>query len=194
VLTLVAPVPGLTLAQNLVGMAIGLVLLWLFHRGLAGDRLVVAESGILLGSFLPLMTPFRLRWSEIDTTTVRFLGSFDRAFAVLGTGYSSAVRATRGVGVALSLAGPGIGEARLGGLGSPFLSAPDASTGGNMWFFGCGERQRPALAAALLSALGEDRHPGLRNQLDQVVELSGDPRTCAAQIPGLRLPSPTPLR
>jgi hypothetical protein len=174
-------------AADLATVAGSTAICWLALAAMSSDRLVVAEGGLLLGSLAPGLTPYRLRWAEIDLDTIAFIDNADRLLAATGTTVSSARRAGKGSGLVLSLAGPAIHTCGLGGWGVPWWAPPDASTGGNLWLFGCRPSDREGITRALLQSLlgveGSTRGR-LGAQLAEPIRLSADPASARDQIPG----------
>ncbi len=145
-----------------LGFIVALALPALVHAFVDTERIVVCEGGLLLGMIGPIGQPYRLRWSEVDPTTIAAVTPYARVFTLLSPGQpslatmSSARRGPAHGGPALCLAGPSVDAAALGRSARP--EPPNTRQGGNLWFSGCGEagldRVRAAIVTALTPVLG----------------------------------------
>ncbi len=167
---------------------IGGLLLWLFMQS---DQVAICEGGALMGSFALPMRPFRIRWSEVDPTTITFVTPYKRVFDAIAPGaeslqqMSSARRGPSHGQTALCFAGPLIRAAALGRL--TMNEYMNTVHGGHLWCAGVGDRRVDKTRRALLKAwaplLGPNL-PRLEQQLAAPVRLADDPRAAAEQLPG----------
>lgn len=189
-LTLIDPPESavLALAPTVVfGLLTGLVLLHL-----SGERLIVGERGLVLGSVAPGMRPSVIRYEQIVPGSLVPVTGARRYAAETGTGGlpQSTVRRSAWTRRGIHFVGPSPQEARrhravLAALQDP---PPRSVDGRWVWFAGTGSTPPERVTARIVRAAEASGAGQLaRASADAPVrELTGDPADAAHHLPGLR--------
>lgn len=173
--------PGIAFA-----VIFGLILLYL-----SGERLVVCERGILVGSVAPGLRPYVIPYSQITPGSIAGVtaaGRYLKESGLVGPISQSTLRQSwwtkSGVHfVACSAEGASRRRRRLAFVRD---SAPRSIDGRWIWFAGTGTEPPKRAIEAIARAASATGHPQLAQAaLDRgVVELTGKPEDAARQLPG----------
>lgn len=179
-LTLIMPGESLLLA---VAPSIGLLLIAVVILVmLSGERLIVCERGLLLGSVAPFLRPYVLRYDQIvPGTIVPISGAIRRYSTQTGMPVMTTVRISWWSRRGVSLVGPAPADARGGQR-----SAAGRGTSGVPWLSGT---RAPAeqVTAEIARAAGAAGFVDLARATAAAPPrpLSGDPRDAPQQLPGV---------
>ncbi|GAA1490864.1 hypothetical protein GCM10009626_36100 [Brachybacterium sacelli] len=188
-LTLIAPgeSPVLALAPTVVFALLAAAILVL----VSGERLVVCERGLLVGSVAPGMRPYAVRYDQIVPGSLVPVTGARRYGRETGTGGfpQSTVRRSAWTRRGLHLVGPSAAEARrrravIASLQDP---PPRSVDGRWVWFVGVGSTAPEQVAAQIARAAEAAGAVPLARSMAAapVRELSGDPADAARHLPGL---------
>ncbi|MGC4936895.1 hypothetical protein [Kribbella sp. DT2] len=177
-----------TVVEALATVPLWLAMMLLILCFLGGEKVVVLERGLLIGSFAPFLRPTVVpfdRFAVGSITAVRpgwKLSSMLRPSTSLATG-RTAVWAFNAVAF-VAVLGPIARRKRVDEAG---MFSPQPPHRDNVvWWFGTW-RQPDRLVGALESALVDLGHPvaGLSQHVLPMVRISGKPADAAAQVPRL---------
>ena len=188
-LTLLAPgeTPVLALAPTVIFALLAVLLL----IAISGERLVVCERGLLIGSVALWMRPSVIRYEQIVPGSIAPVTGAHRYSRETGTGGmpQSTVRRSLWTRRGVHLVGPSPAEARrkksaLAALQDP---PPRSIDGRWVWFAGVGSTAPQQVTAQIARAAGEAGAADLARATAeaQVRELSGDPADASRHLPGL---------
>lgn len=189
-LTLINPgeSPVLAAAPTVIfALLFGLVLLYV-----SGERLIVCERGLVLGSVAPGLRPSVIRYEQIVPGSMVPVTGARRYAAETGTGGfpQSTVRRSAWTRQGLHFVGPSPQEARRhNALLAPLQDPPPRSVDGRwVWFVGTGPTRPEQVTAQIAQAAGTCGAVQLAQATSAapVRELSGNPADAARHLPGLR--------
>lgn len=173
-------VPGETVLLAVVPSLAFLVILGGILVMLSGERLIIGERGILLGSVAPFLSPYVLRYDQIvPGTVVPISGGIRRYARQTGLSTMTTVRTSWWSERGISLVGPDPASARgrrrpgSGGTGFPWLIGTRAPA----------EQAAREIAQAAAAAGFVDLARATAAAPPRV--LSGDPRDAPQQLPGV---------
>ncbi|MFC0622741.1 hypothetical protein [Kribbella deserti] len=169
-------------------LAAWVMLTWIIMAYLGGEKVVVLDRGLLIGSFAPFLRPHVVLFSQFEIgsiTAVRpgwRVGRMLPGRGMLATG-RTAVWAWNGVAFVAPL-GPVARRKWVDASG--FFTAGVEPRMAVLWWFGTW-RQPDRLVLALESALVDQGYPvaGLSQHVLPMVPISGNPADAQAQIPRL---------
>ena len=172
----------------------GLILLYI-----SGDRLVVCERGLVIGSVAPGLRPYVIRYEQIVSgSVVPVTGARKYGRETGHSGFpQSTVRRSAWTGRGVHFVGPSPKEARRhNALLAPLQDPPPLSIDGRwVWFAGTSSTPPEQVTARIAQAagslarsVGAERLAQLAHATGQapVRELTGNPADAARQLPGLR--------
>ncbi|ATG50965.1 hypothetical protein CFK38_05025 [Brachybacterium vulturis] len=188
-LTLIAPgeTPVLALAPSVLFAVLGIVLL----VAISGERLVVCERGLLVGSVALWMRPSVVRYDQIVPGSIAPVTGAQRYSRETGTGGmpQSTVRRSLWTRRGVHFVGPSASEARrkksvLAALQDP---PPRSIDGRWVWFAGVGSTAPQQVTAQIAGAAEAAGAADLARATAaaEVRELSGDPADASRHLPGL---------
>lgn len=184
-LTLIRPAGSIALILA-TPIAFGIIatLIWVM---LSGERLVVCERGLLVGSVAPGLTPYLVRLDQITPRSVVPVGRARRWFRETGSSVSSTARLGWWSSEAVALVGPSPREARRRrAILAPLLDpAPSTIDGRWAWIIGV----RGPAARVTQEIAGAAGGCGLTDLARRTAaaprrELTGRAEDAAEQIPG----------
>lgn len=187
-LTLIHPgeSPVLAVAPALAfAIIFGLILLFM-----SGERVVVCESGIVVGSCAPGLRPYVIPFDQIVTGSVVPVAGVQRYAAETGTGGfpQSTVRRSVWTRRGIHFVGPSPKQARRHhAVLAPLQDPPPRSVDGRwVWFAGTGPTPPEQVTAQIASAAdGSGQRELARAAASTPVrELTGDRGDAARQLPG----------
>lgn len=158
---------------------------------IGGERLVVCERGLLVGSVAPGLRPSVLRYEQLVPGSVVPVTGAGRYGRETGAGAlaSSTVRRSPWTRRGIHLVGPSAAEARRHrALVAPLQDPPPRSVDGRwVWFVGTGSTPPEQVTAEIARAAGTLGRDALAQATASapVRRLSGDPADAARQLPGL---------
>lgn len=188
-LTLIHPDPSPVLAVA-PAVLIGLLMLGMLVM-LSGERLIVCERGLIVGSVAPFLRPYAVRFDQIVPGSVVPVLGARRYGHETGTQQlpQSCIRRYWWTRAGVHLVGPSPAQARRGrALLAPLMDPPARSVDGR-WIWFAGVAGDPARAtAAIAQAAQRSGFAQLAEQTAraQARELTGSPADAAAQLPGHR--------
>jgi len=189
-LTLINPAESiaLTIAPSMTFTLMwGLILLYL-----SGERLVVCERGMIIGSTAPFVHPYVVRYDEINPgSLVPLLGAQRYAKETeMGDFPQSTVRRYWWTRRGIHFVGPSAADARRRrALLAVVMDPPPRSVDGRwLWFAGTGRTSPGQVSAQIAQAAGDSGAVALAQAAAHVPvrELSGDPADAPAHLPGTR--------
>ncbi|AXK46144.1 hypothetical protein [Brachybacterium saurashtrense] len=189
-LTLLNPAesPVLMLAPTAVfAVLCALVLVYI-----SGERLIVCERGLVLGSFAPGLRPSVIRYEQIVPGSLVPVTGARRYAAETGTGGypQSTVRRSAWTRQGVHFVGPSPKEARRHrALLAPLQDPPPRSIDGRwVWFAGTGATPPAQVTALIARAAGAAGAVELARATAAAPEraLTGRPADASAHLPGLR--------
>ena len=159
---------------------------------ISGERLLVCERGLVIGSVAPGMRPYVLRYDQIVPGSVAPVTGARRYGAETGTGAfpQSTVRRNAWTRQGVHLVGPSPKQARRHrAVLAPLQDPPPRSVDGRwVWFAGTGATPPAQLTAAIARAAGASGTEQLAHATATapVRELTGRREDAAAHLPGVR--------
>ncbi|MGO1535312.1 MAG: hypothetical protein ACTHWM_00170 [Yaniella sp.] len=186
-LTLIVPgeTPLLAVAPTILFFFMWLII----YTMMAGERLVVCQRGILLGSFAPFLRPYAIRYEQIIVgSVVPISGNIRRYHKQTGLpAFLSSVRIAWWSQRGVSLAGPTQAEARAhlkGGVATSHMTR-----GGHPWLIGTRAPAEEA-TAAIARAAGDAGFTELASATAMAPPraLSGIPTDNPVQLPEVMVP------
>lgn len=187
----------------LVASSLPALFMWILVVA-SSDALVIADRGILIGSFSHLLSPYAMRWEDIDLTTVCFFSKMARIKKVYNFSGASNVRADATQGDVFSFYGLDPEEARIPGsfgrplrplgpssgilgrlafvLRMPFLTLLNMGTGDPMWMIPVSKRRQRELAQLIASIIGPPMDEKILYWMSEPIELSKETRIAARQL------------
>lgn len=159
---------------------------------ISGERLLVCERGLVIGSVAPGMRPYVLRYDQIVPGSVAPVTGARRYGAETGTGAlpQSTVRRNAWTRQGVHLVGPSPKQARRHrAVLAPLQDPPPRSVDGRwVWFAGTGATPPAQLTAAIARAAGASGAEQLAHATATapVRELTGRREDAAAHLPGVR--------
>lgn len=159
---------------------------------ISGERLLVCERGLVIGSVAPGMRPYVLRYDQIAPGSVAPVTGARRYGAETGTGAfpQSTVRRNAWTRQGVHLVGPSPKQARRHrAVLAPLQDPPPRSVDGRwVWFAGTGATSPAQLTAAIARAAGASGAEQLARATAAapVRELTGRREDAAAHLPGVR--------
>lgn len=188
-LTLLVPGENLVLALTptlAFALLFGVILLYI-----SGERLIVCERGLVLGSVAPGLRPSVIRYDQIAPGSMVPVTGAHRYAAETGTGGfpQSTVRRSAWTRRGIHFVGPAPKEARRHqALLAPLQDPPPRSIDRRwLWFAGTGSTPPEQVTASIAQAAAASGATQLAKATATapVRELTGNPADAAAQLPGL---------
>lgn len=165
----------------------GLILLYI-----SGERLVVCERGLVIGSVAPGLRPYVVRYEQIVPGSLVPVTGARRYGRETGSSAfpQSTGRRSAWTGRGIHFVGPSPKEARRhNALLAPLQDPPPLSVDGRwVWFAGTSSTSPEKVTAQIAQAAGRIGLAQLQQATAQapVRELSGNPSDAARHLPGLR--------
>ncbi|MFC7375351.1 hypothetical protein ACFQRD_08780 [Brachybacterium sp. GCM10030268] len=159
---------------------------------ISGERLIVCERGLLVGSVAPGMRPYIVRYEQIVPGSLVPVTGAGRYGRETGTGGfpQSTVRRSAWNRQGIHFVGPSAQAARRRpALIAVLQDPPPRSVDGRwVWFAGTGRTSPETLTARIAQAAGASGAQQLARATASAParKLSGDPAEAAAHLPGLR--------
>lgn len=189
-LTLIRPAE--TALMALTPSLVFAVLLVLVLLLVSGERLLVCERGLVIGSVAPGLRPYVLRYAQIVPGSVVPVTGAGRYGPETGTGAlpQSTVRRSAWTRQGVHLVGPSAQEARRHrAVLAPLQDPPPRSIDGRwVWFAGTGRTPPERITAVIARAAGACGAAPLARATAAapVRALTGRREDCAAHLPGTR--------
>lgn len=186
-LTLIVPgeTPLLAVAPTILFFFMWLII----YVMMAGERLIVCQRGILLGSFAPFLQPYAIRYEQIIVgSVVPISGNIRRYHKQTGLpAFLSSVRIAWWSQRGVSLAGPTQAEARGHLKGD--IATSHMTRGGHPWLIGTRAPAEEA-TAAIARAAGDAGFTELASATAMAPPraLSGIPSDTPVQLPKVTVP------
>ena len=184
--------PAETALMAITPTVVFAVLFALVSLYISGERLLVCERGLVIGSTAPGMRPYVLRYDQIVPGSVAPVAGARRYGAETGTGGfpQSTVRRSAWTRQGVHLVGPSPKEARRHrAVLAPLQDPPPRSVDGRwVWFAGTGSTPPAQITAAIARAAGASGLEQLARATAAapVRELTGRREDAAAHLPGAR--------
>lgn len=183
--------PGRTLLFA-IGPSIAFTVIWgLILLYLSGERLLVCERGLIIGSVAPFLRPYVVRYDQITPGSIAPVTGAQRYAAEAdAAGFpQSTVRRYWWTRRGVHLVGPSAAEARRHRAVMAIVldPRPRSIDGRWLWFAGTGRRAPEQVTAQIAEAAHRSGATALAQATAgaPVRELSGKPADAAAHLPGL---------
>lgn len=184
--------PAETALMEITPTVVFAVLFALALMYISGERLLVCERGLVIGSVAPGMRPYVLRYDQIVPGSVAPVTGARRYGAETGTGAfpQSTVRRNAWTRQGIHLVGPSPKQARRHrAVLAPLQDPPPRSVDGRwIWFAGTGATPPARITAAIAQVAGPSGAAPLARATATapVRELTGRREDASAHLPGTR--------